>query len=194
MWFKRPRLALLFMLVSVFVLSACMNDTPIVVLMIPILIGISSRTSLPASGFLLPMGLATIIGGMCTTIGTSTNLLVVGITRDLGVADIGMFDFALPAVLVGAVGLLFVWLVVPRLLPDRVRPITDTRPRIFDAQLTVCEDGFADGKTLKDVLDKTAGDMRVEQINTAGGRPFAGERHTGESEAVRRLDWREPLR
>jgi di/tricarboxylate transporter len=164
MWFKRPRLALLFMLVSVFVLSACMNDTPIVVLMIPILIGISSRTNLPASGFLLPMGLATIIGGMCTTIGTSTNLLVVGITRDLGVADIGMFDFALPAVLVGAVGLLFIWLIVPRLLPDRVRPITDTRPRIFDAQLTVREDGFAAGKMLKDVLDKTDGDMRVEQI------------------------------
>ncbi|MDH3421277.1 MAG: SLC13 family permease, partial [Gammaproteobacteria bacterium] len=55
MWFKRPRLALLMMLVSVFVLSACMNDTPIVVLMIPILIGISSRTNLPASRFLLPM-------------------------------------------------------------------------------------------------------------------------------------------
>ncbi|MDH3352574.1 MAG: SLC13 family permease, partial [Gammaproteobacteria bacterium] len=164
MWFKRPRLALLMMLVSVFVLSACMNDTPIVVLMIPILIGISSRTNLPASRFLLPMGLATIIGGMCTTIGTSTNLLVVGITRDLGVADIGIFDFALPAVLVGAVGLIFVWLIVPRLLPDRVRPITDTRPRKFDAQLTVREDGFAAGKTLKDVLDKTEGDMHVEQI------------------------------
>lgn len=164
MWFKRPSLALLIMLVSVFVLSACMNDTPIVVLMIPILIGIASRTNLPASGFLLPMGLATIIGGMCTTIGTSTNLLVVGITRDLGVADIGIFDFALPAVLVGGVGLIFVWLIVPRLLPDRARPITDTRPRIFDAQLTIREDGFAAGKTLKDVLEKTGGDMIVEQI------------------------------
>jgi di/tricarboxylate transporter len=164
-WSKRPKIALLLMLVAVFVMSAFVNDTPIVVLMIPILVGIALRTQLPASGFMLPMGLATIIGGMSTTIGTSTNLLVVGITRDLGVADIAMFDITLPAVLVGGVGLAYVWLVVPRLLPDRPMPMTDTRPRLFDAQLTVREDGFAVGKTLKDVLDKTQHEMRVEQIH-----------------------------
>ncbi len=163
-WSKRPQIALLLMLVAVFVLSAFVNDTPIVVLMIPILVGIALRTNLPASGFMLPMGLATIMGGMSTTIGTSTNLLVVGITRDLGVADIGMFDITLPAVLVGGVGLVYVWLVVPRLLPDRTMPMTDTHPRLFDAQLTVCENGFADGRTLQDILDKTQHEMRVEQI------------------------------
>ena len=163
-WSKRPRIALLLMLVAVFILSAFVNDTPIVVLMIPILVGIAIRTQLPASGFMLPMGLATIMGGMSTTIGTSTNLLVVGITRDLGVADIRMFDITLPAVLVGGVGLMYVWLVVPRLLPDRTMPMTDTHPRLFDAQLTVREHGFAAGKTLKDILDKTQHDMRIEQI------------------------------
>ena len=163
-WSKRPNVALLLMLVAVFVLSAFVNDTPIVVLMIPILVGIALRTKLPASRFMLPMGLATIMGGMSTTIGTSTNLLVVGITRDLGVADIGMFDITLPAVMVGGVGLLFVWLVVPRLLPDRAMPMTDTRQRHFDAQLTLREDGFAAGKTLQEVLDKTQHEMRVEQI------------------------------
>ena len=163
-WSKRPKAALLMMLVAVFVMSAFVNDTPIVVLMIPILVGIALRTKLPASGFMLPMGLATIMGGMSTTIGTSTNLLVVGITRDLGVADIAMFDITLPAVLVGGVGLLYVWLIVPRLLPDRAMPMTDTHPRIFDAQLTVREDGFAVGKTLKDILEKTQHEMRVEQI------------------------------
>lgn len=163
-WSKRPKSALLLMLFAVFVLSAFVNDTPIVVLMIPILVGISLRTKLPASGFLLPMGLATIMGGMSTTIGTSTNLLVVGITRDLGVVDIAMFDITLPALLVGGVGLVFVWLVVPRLLPDRAMPITDTHPRLFDAQLTVREDGFAVGKTLKEVLEKTQHEMHIEQI------------------------------
>jgi uncharacterized protein with PhoU and TrkA domain len=113
---------------------------------------------------MLPMGLATIMGGMSTTIGTSTNLLVVGITRDLGVADIGMFDITLPALIVGGVGLAYVWLVVPRLLPDRVTPMTDTHPRLFDAQLTVSEEGYAAGKTLKDVLDKTNREMRITQI------------------------------
>ena len=164
LWLKRPRLALLLMLIAVFVMSAFINDTPIVVLMIPILVGIALRTQLSASGFMLPMGLATIMGGMSTTIGTSTNLLVVGITRDLGVADIAMFDITLPAVIVGSVGLVYVWLIVPRLLPDRAMPMTDTHPRLFDAQLTVREDRFAVGKTLKDVLEKTHHEMRVEQI------------------------------
>jgi di/tricarboxylate transporter len=164
LWSKRPQIALLLMLVAVFVLSAFVNDTPIVVLMIPILVGIALRTKRPASGFMLPMGLATIMGGMSTTIGTSTNLLVVGITRDLGVADIAMFDITLPALLVGSVGLVFVWLVVPRLLPDRAMAIADTRPRVFDAQLTVSENGFADGKTLKEVLERTQKEMRIEQI------------------------------
>jgi di/tricarboxylate transporter len=163
-WLKRPKVALLLMLVVVFIMSAFVNDTPIVVLMIPILVGIAMRTKLPASGFMLPMGLATIMGGMSTTIGTSTNLLVVGITRDLGVADIAMFDITLPALLVGGVGLMYIWLVVPRLLPDRAAPMTDTHPRLFDAQLTVCEEGFAVGKTLKDVLYKTHHEMRIEQI------------------------------
>ena len=164
LWLKRPNAALLFMLVAVFVLSAFVNDTPIVVLMIPILVGIALRTKLPASGFMLPMGLATIMGGMSTTIGTSTNLLVVGITRDLGVADIEMFDITLPALMVGGVGLIFVWLIVPRLLPDRKMLMAETRPRLFDGQLTVREDGFAAGKPLKDVLDRTDHEMRVEQI------------------------------
>ncbi len=164
LWLKRPSVALLFMLFAVFVLSAFVNDTPIVVLMIPILVGIALRTKLPASGFMLPMGLATIMGGMSTTIGTSTNLLVVGITRDLGVADIGMFDITLPALIVGGVGLIFIWLFVPRLLPDRTMPMTGTRPRLFDAQLTVREDGFAAGKSLKEVLERTDHEMRVEQI------------------------------
>ncbi len=163
-WSKRPKAALLFMLIAVFVLSAFINDTPIVVLMIPILVGIALRTKLPASGFMLPMGLATIMGGMTTTIGTSTNLLVVGITRDLGVADIAMFDITVPALLVGSVGIIFVWLIVPRLLPDRAMPMSDTHPRIFDSQLKIREGGFADGKTLGEVLDRTDREMRVEQI------------------------------
>ena len=164
LWMKRPNAALLFMLVAVFVLSAFVNDTPIVVLMIPILVGIALRTRLPASGFMLPMGLATIMGGMTTTIGTSTNLLVVGITRDLGVADIAMFDITVPALLVGSVGIIFVWLVVPKLLPDRAMPMSDTRPRIFDSQLQIREGGVADGKTLGEILDRTDREMRVEQI------------------------------
>ena len=103
-------------------------------------------------------------GGMPTTIGTSTNLLVVGISQDLGLARFGMFDFALPVVIVGGVSILLLWLIAPSLLPDRVPPLADTTPRVFSSQLFIKKGSFADGKTLSEVLAKTSGQMRVDKI------------------------------
>jgi len=163
-WSTRPVLALLVTLVAAAILSAFMNNTPIVVLLMPILVGVSLRAKFPVSGVMLPMGLATIIGGMSTTIGTSTNLLVVGISQDMGVHDFGMFDFVLPSFIVGGVGILFLWLIAPRLLPDRIPPMADTTPRVFNSQLNIKEGGFAAGKTLSEVLAKTSGEMRVDKI------------------------------
>lgn len=163
-WSTRPVLALITTLVAAAVLSAFMNNTPIVVLLMPILVGVSLRAKFPVSGVMLPMGLATIIGGMSTTIGTSTNLLVVGISRDLGMHQFSMFEWVMPVTIVGGAGLLFLWLVAPRLLPDRTPPMADTSPRIFSAQLHVKEGGFADGKTLSEVLAKADGQMRIDKI------------------------------
>ncbi len=163
-WSSRPVLALVTTLVAAAVLSAFMNNTPIVVLLMPILVGASLRAKFPVSGVMLPMGLATIVGGMSTTIGTSTNLLVVGISRDMGMHEFGMFEWVLPVAIVGGVGLLFLWLVAPRLLPDRTPPMADTSPRIFSAQLHVKEGGFADGKSLSEVLAKTDGNLRIDKI------------------------------
>jgi len=164
-WSARPVLALLVTLCAGALLSAFMNNTPIVVLLMPILVGVSLRVKTPVSGIMLPMGFATIIGGMSTTIGTSTNLLVVGIARDLHAApEFQMFDFVLPAAIVGGVGILFLWLIAPRLLPDRIPPMADTTPRVFSAQLHIKEGGFADGRSLSDILAKTNNDMRVDRI------------------------------
>ncbi len=163
-WSTRPVLALITTLAAAAVLSAFMNNTPIVVLLMPILVGASLRAKFPVSGVMLPMGLATIIGGMSTTIGTSTNLLVVGIAQDLGQHQFGMFEWVLPVSIVGGAGLLFLWLVAPKLLPDRTPPMADTSPRIFSAQLHVKEGGFADGKTLSEVLAKAGGQMRIDKI------------------------------
>ncbi len=163
-WSTRPVLALLVTLIAAAILSAFMNNTPIVVLLMPILVGVSMRVKFPVSGVMLPMGLATIVGGMSTTIGTSTNLLVVGISRDMGLLQFGMFDFMLPVVIVGGVGLLFLWLIAPRLLPERVPPLADTTPRVFSSQLHIKEGGFADGKTLSEVLAKTNGRMRIDKV------------------------------
>jgi di/tricarboxylate transporter len=163
-WSVRPVLALLVTLVTAAVFSAFMNNTPIVVLLMPILVGVSLRVKFPVSGVMLPMGLATIVGGMSTTIGTSTNLLVVGISHDMGLKTFGLFDFVLPAAIVGGIGILYLWLIAPRLLPERVPPMADTTPRIFNGQLSISEGGFADGRTLAKVLAKTNGQMRVDKI------------------------------
>ncbi len=100
-WATAPVLALATTLVAGAVLSAFMNNTPIVVLLMPILVGASLRAKFPVSGVMLPMGLATIVGGMSTTIGTSTNLLVVGIANDMGLHQFGMFEWVLPVAIVG---------------------------------------------------------------------------------------------
>jgi len=163
-WATRPVMALLATLVAGAILSAFMNNTPIVVLLMPILVGASLRSKFPVSGVMMPMGLATIIGGMSTTIGTSTNLLVVGISQDMGMHSFSMFEWVLPVAIVGGVGILFLWLVAPRMLPDRTPPMADTTPRIFSGQLHIKEGGFADGKTLSEVLAKTDGNMRVDKI------------------------------
>jgi len=163
-WSTSPALALLTTLVAGAVLSAFMNNTPIVVLLMPILVGASLRSKFAVSGVMLPMGLATIVGGMSTTIGTSTNLLVVGIANDLYPEhQFSMFEWVLPVAIVGGVAILFLWLVAPRLLPDRTPPMADTSPRIFSSQLHVKEGGFSDGKTLSEVLAKADG-LRIEKI------------------------------
>ena len=57
------------------------------------------------------MGFATLVGGMATTIGTSTNLLVVGIAKDLGIAEFNMFSFALPAAIAAIIAIIYLWLI-----------------------------------------------------------------------------------
>lgn len=163
-WRSKPILAFLATLVAGAVLSAFMNNTPIVVLLLPILVAVSMDTKTAPSRVLIPMGLATIIGGMSTTIGTSTNLLVVGLAREQGLVQFNMFDFTVPVAMVGGVGILFLWLVAPRLMPHRLPPLNDTSPRVFNAQLSIRQDGFAAGKTLSEVLAKTQARMRVDRI------------------------------
>ena len=163
-WSTRPLLALFFTLIAAAILSAFMNNTPIVILLMPILVGVSLRVKFPISKVLLPMGFATIIGGMSTTIGTSTNLLIVGIAQDMNVHNFSLFDFMLPVVIVGSVGVLFLWLIAPKLLPMRTPLMPDTSPRVFSGQLHVTEDSFAAGQSLSKVLAKTNNEMRIEKI------------------------------
>ncbi len=96
------------------IISAFMNNTPQVVLMIPILTAVAMRSSMSPSKLLMPMTFASQIGGMGTPIGTSLNLLVIGSAASLGVERFHMFDFIAPASLAAIPGLLFLWLVAPQ--------------------------------------------------------------------------------
>ena len=169
MWATQPLLSLLVTLVSAAFLSAFLNNTPIVVMLLPILIGASLRSKQSPAGILMPMGLATLVGGMATTIGTSTNLLVVGIAEDLGLQRFQMFDFAIPVVVAGAFGIVYLWLIAPRLLPVREAPLTDTSPRVFDAVLHINEDSAVAGENFSSVLEQTERKMRVLRIQRGDG-------------------------
>jgi di/tricarboxylate transporter len=163
-WQERPKLALLTTLIIGAVSSAFLNNTPIVVMLLPILVGVCLRSRIAPSGVLMPMGLATLIGGMSTTIGTSTNLLVVGIAADQGMPKLEMFDFALPVLIAAVPGVLFLWLVAPRLLPERKPPMSDMAPRVFKSLLYVGAESFANGKTLTEVRAKTDNRMRIDRV------------------------------
>jgi len=163
-WKWSPLLALLATLVVGAFLSAFMNNTPIVVLMLPMLIGAAIRNNTSTSGILLPMGLSTLIGGMSTTIGTSTNLLVVSVAADMGMHRFGMFDFVAPAVIAGSVAIAYLWLVAPRLIPEREPPISDFSSRVFHAQLAVPEDHRLVGRRMAEVFQKAGPDLQILRI------------------------------
>jgi len=168
-WTRFPSLSLLLTLIAAAVLSAFINNTPVVVMLLPILVGVSMRGGTPASGVLMPMGFATLVGGMATTIGTSTNLLVVSIAAELGLRRFEMFDFIVPALIAGAFAMVYLWLVAPRLLPERAPPLKDASPRVFEASLHITGESAVAGKTLADALKATGGKMRVEALERGQG-------------------------
>lgn len=173
LWKISPSFSLLLTLITGAVLSAFVNNTPIVVLLLPILVNVSLRTGQSPAGTLLPMGMATLLGGMATTIGTSTNLLVVKVAEDLGVPEFGMFDFVLPVTITSCVAIVYLWLIAPKILPDRSPPLQDTSPRVFTAEIEINQGGFADGETLANIREKAGNDVNIERIIRSGSLSIA---------------------
>lgn len=164
LWRQAPTLSLFATLLITAALSAFVNNTPIVVMLLPVLVGVALSAQQSPSTILMPFGLATVIGGAITTIGTSTNLLVVSVAHDLGVRPFGIFDFALPMALVGIGGIAFLSIVGPRLLPTRRAPLGDESMRLFSAVLHVEEDSKIAGKTLADARELMQGDLRLLDV------------------------------
>lgn len=111
---------LIVLLVSVAGLSAFVNNTPVVVVFLPIVLRHCRKFDLKASRFLIPLSYAAIVGGTCTIIGTSTNLIASGIAVDQGMIPFGMFEVAKLGLVFVALTLLYLLLGGRKLLPDRV--------------------------------------------------------------------------
>lgn len=169
LWRRVPAVSLLLTILTTTVLSAFINDTPVVVLMMPILIGVAMRTGEPASGTLIPMGFAAIIGGMTTTIGTSTNLLIVNVAADLGMVPFGMFDFTGPAAIGALCAILYLWLVAPRILPPRRAPMNGSVARLYTAQIRLGRSSTITGSTLAEALLRSGNALRVESVQRGQG-------------------------
>lgn len=165
LWSVYPKLSLLLTLIVGATLSAFVNNVPIVILLLPILTTVSIRTKTSASKVLMPMGFATLIGGMSTTIGTSTNLLVVSVAVDMGLKSFAMFDFFLPVAVAGAFAVAYLWLVVPYFIKERKALFSDTSPRIFTAKLMIPADSVSEDQPLEQLIAKTDGMMRVLRIH-----------------------------
>jgi di/tricarboxylate transporter len=163
-WKKHPKTSFLGVLFFGAFFSAFINNTPIVVILIPALIAVARKANVSSSKILMPMGMATLIGGMSTTIGTSTNLLVVGISRDMGLKEIQLFDFVVPALIAGTIGMIFLWLVAPRYLSDRQPRENRNVTRLFEAILHVNQDSYPNGKTLAELMIKAGDDFQVQKI------------------------------
>jgi di/tricarboxylate transporter len=116
---NRPKTTILVLFGFVAVASGFMNNTPLVAVMIPVVIQIAVKIGAAPSKLLIPLSYMTVLGGMITLIGTSTNLLVDGVAKDQGLAHFGLFEIAPLGIVVTLVGGLYLMAFGDRLLPVR---------------------------------------------------------------------------
>jgi di/tricarboxylate transporter len=164
---RRPGLVLVTFAVLVVFASAFMNNTPIVVVMIPMAVHMAQTMGLAPSKLLIPLSYLAIMGGLCTLIGTSTNLLVDGVARDHGMEPFTLFEVTPLAVCLAVIGIVYLRLAVPKLLPNRdsMVEMLGTRKKMkFFTEVVVPEGSGLIGSRVMDVpLFKREG-MRVIDV------------------------------
>ncbi len=171
---RTPTLAILVVLIGAMISSAFLNNTPVVLMTIPVLVAMAGRASAKAGPYMMGLSFITILGGMLTLIGSSTNLLVAETSNSLGMVRLGFFDQTVPGLVMMSVGSLYVLFVMPRILQAREagQDADDTdsgRQFIIELRLRP-GDALIGAQTKAGFLPALSG-MTVQMIES-GGRKF----------------------
>ena len=150
----RPRTTVVVMFTFLCCASAFMNNTPVVAVMIPITIQLAAQLGKAPSKFLIPISYMTVLSGMITLIGTSTNLLVDGVARKAGMQHFSIFEIAPLGIILTLVGGLYLALLGPKLLPDRQSLgvlLSDRRKMKYFTEVAVPEGSALIGRKVLEV-------------------------------------------
>ena len=152
MFGPRPKTALLRMLFPSAAMSTFLNNTPIVAMLTPAILDWCKRFNKAPSRMLMPLSFATILGGMCSVIGTSTNLVLDGMMRERGLEGMGFFEIGQVGLPIAFAGVLLIGLTAAKLLPDRRDPVSelDASQREFLVEMLVDRTSPLIGKTVRE--------------------------------------------
>jgi len=178
-----PQIGLLTALLVAFFLSMFVNDTPVMVLLIPIIVAIAAKGLMASSKILMPVNTAVLLGGMATTIGTSTNILVVTIADDIGMTPIGVFQFTPIVLMAGLVAVPYLWLVMPRMLRDNSTG-PDLAARTFHTRLRIGVGSVLAGGDLSSLGAKLPQGITIHSAPQGPLAPGHGLHISGSHEAI----------
>jgi di/tricarboxylate transporter len=162
----KPRAFLFRMMVMVSSISAFLNNTPIVAFMIPYVKDWADRNRYASSKFLIPLSFATIVGGMITVIGTSTNLVLNGLIQEYNLPLLSYKDFLFLGILVTVVTWIYLYFIGYKLLPDNISKIDSLRKNFkeYIVETVIFEGSKIAGKTVSEAGLRNLQDVFLVEI------------------------------